>query len=140
MWRRLGFAVVGAVSTTTLISASPAAAAAPHDLSKESSYTFRNDPGETLTCGIYGRNVLSGDGDGALSVFTSGPGECPSAHIGMTVSYIDTTGTRVTFDVGAYGGFIGAQVNKVASDLKIQYRVSLVQFCPCTSDTFSLPK
>ena len=46
----------------------------------------------------------------------------------------------MTFDVGAYGGFIGALVNQVASDLEIQYHVSLVQFCPCTSDTFSLPK
>jgi hypothetical protein len=45
----------------------------------------------------------------------------------MTVSYIDTTGTPVTFDAGADGGFIGAQTN-VASDLKVAYRVTLIQF------------
>lgn len=140
MWRRVGAAVVGAVSTTTLISAGPAAAAEPHDLSKQDSYTFRSTSGATLTCGIFATNALSADGDGGLSVHTSGPGECAYAHIGMTVSYIDTTGTPVTFDAGANGGFIGAQVHNVESDLKVRYQVTLIQFCDCTSETFSLPK
>src|SRR3712207_1924571 len=71
MWKRLGAAVVGAVSTTTLISASPAAAAAPHNLSKQDFYTFRSSTGATLTCQIDGFNVLFEDGDGGLSVFSS---------------------------------------------------------------------
>jgi len=140
MWRRLGAAVVGAVSTTTLISASPAAAAEPHNLSRQDSYTFRDSSGATLTCAIDGFNVLFEDGDGGLSVFSSGAGECGRAHIDITVSYIDTTDTRVTFDAGADGGFIGAQTHNVASNLKVAYRVTLIQFCNCTSDTFSLPK
>src|SRR5829696_44117 len=98
MWRRLGAAVVGAVSTTTLISAGPAAAAEPHNLSRQDSYTFRDGSGATLTCGISSFNVLFEDGDGAVSVFSSGAGECGRAHIEITVSYIDTTGTPVTFD------------------------------------------
>jgi hypothetical protein len=140
MWRRLGAAVAGAVSTTALISASPAAAAEPHSLSRTDSYTFRNDSGATLTCGIFATNDLSADGDGALSVHASGPGECPSARMAMTVSYIDTTGTPVTFDVGAFDGFIGARVHNVASALKVRYSASLDQFCDCSSETFSLPK
>jgi hypothetical protein len=140
MWRRLGAAVVGAVSATTLVAVRPAAAAEPHNLSKADSYTFRSSSGTTLTCGIDAFNTLSADGDGSLSVFTSGPGECSAAHIGITVSYIDTTGTPVTFDAGAYGGFIGAQAHDVASDLEVAYRVTLTQFCNCTSKTFSLPK
>jgi hypothetical protein len=140
MWTRLGAAVVSAVSTTTLISASPAAAAEPHALSRQDSYTFRNDSGATLTCGIFATNELFADGDGALSVHASGPGECPSARMAMTVSYIDTTGTPVTFDVGAFDGFIGARTHNVASALKVQYSFSLDQFCDCSSVTFSLPK
>lgn len=140
MWRRLGLAFVGAVSTTTLISASPAAAAEPHELSKESSYTFRNGSGATVTCDIFATNALFADGDGALSVHASGPGECASARMAMTVSYIDITGTRVTFDVGAFDGFVGARVHDVGSALKVQYSVSLDQFCDCSSQTFSLPK
>jgi hypothetical protein len=53
---------------------------------------------------------------------------------------IDTTGTPVTFDAGAFDGFLSAQVHNVASHLKVQYDVTLVQFCDCSSDTFSLPK
>ena len=140
MWRRLGAAVVGAVSTTALISARPAAAAEPHDLSRQDSYTFRNDSGATVTCGIFATNVLFADGEGALSVHASGPGECPAARMAMTVSYVDTTGTRVTFDVGAFDGFIGAQVHDVASALEVRYRFSLDQFCDCSSQTYSLPK
>ena len=138
--RRLGAAVVGAVSTTTLIAASPAAAAEPHDLSKQDSYTFTSSSGATLTCGIFATNALSRDGEGALSVHTSGPGECPYAHIAVTVSFIDTTGTPVTFDAAANGGFIGARAHDVASDLEVAYRVTLIGFCDCTSGTFSLPK
>jgi hypothetical protein len=141
MWRRLGAAVVGAVSTTTLISANPAAAAEPHNLSRQDSYTFRSASGATLTCTIDGFNTLLEEGDGGVSVFSSGAGECGRAHVDITVSYIDTTDTPVTFDAGADGGFIGAQVHNVESDLKVQYRVTLIQFCNfCSSDTFSLPK
>ena len=140
MWKRLGAAVVGAVSTTTLMPGSPAAAAEPHNLSRQDFYTFRDSSGATLTCQIDGFNVLFEDGDGGVSVFSSGAGECGRAHIDITVSYIDTTDTPVTFDAGADGGFIGAQTHNVESDLKVAYRVTLFQFCNCTSDTFSLPK
>ena len=140
MWRTLGAAVVGAVGTTTLISASPAAAAEPHSLSRTDSYTFRDDSGATVTCSIFATNELFANGDGALSVHASGPGECSSARMAMTVSYIDTTGTPVTFDVGAFDGFIAARAHNVASALKVQYSASLDQFCDCSSSTFSLPK
>jgi hypothetical protein len=124
--RRLGAAVVGAVSTTTLISPSPAAAAEPHNLSRQDSYTFRDGSGASLTCTIDGFNVLRGWGWGSQCL-QQRRRECGRAHIDMTVSYIDTTGTPVTFDAGADGGFIGAQTN-VASDLKVAYRVTLIQF------------
>jgi hypothetical protein len=140
MWRRLGAAVVGAVGTTTLMAASPAAAAEPHDLTKADSYTFRNGSGETLTCETFATNALAADGDGSLSIHSSGPGECPSALMRMTVSYVDTTGTPVTFDAGAFDGFLSAQVHDVGSDLQVRYSVTLVQFCDCSSPTFSLPK
>jgi hypothetical protein len=140
MWTRLVAAVVGAVTTTTLFAASPASAAEPHDLSREDSYVFRNGAGATVTCDIFATNVLFADGDGALSVHASGPGDCSSARMAMTVSYIDTTGTPVTFDVAAFDGFIGARAHNVGSALKVRYSFSLDQFCDCSSGTFSLPK
>src|SRR5688572_603538 len=108
MRKRLQQGVAGVLGSTALLTAEPAAAAEPHDLSRTDQYTthYYRDEGGSRNCTFTGRNTLLENGDASVVAHTFGE-ECPAqfAHVVLEVSYVDSSGTPVTFTVEGGGGF-----------------------------------
>jgi hypothetical protein len=123
-------------------SGSEAWAAEPHQLERRDSFSFfaADTTNRHVTCTVRSVNSLSASGDGFVQThtFEDPEPECSRNISFLEVSYTNTAGQQVRFELSGGQG-VEAYVHDVGSNLETRHKIYFTG-CDCLTPAYTLPK